>query len=97
MLAAAWLVSACGGGGGGGGAATDTTPPTVTITAAAGSGGTVVFSFAFSEPVGNSFAAEDVTVTGGGTAASVARLDDTHYTLSVRQARANQPVRNSKN
>jgi beta-glucanase (GH16 family) len=90
-LAAAWLLSACGGGGGGG-AATDTTPPTVSITAAVGPGGTVVFSFAFSESVGNSFAAEDVAVTGGGTAASVTRLDDTHHTLSVQQVNATVSV-----
>jgi beta-glucanase (GH16 family) len=79
-LAAAWLVSACGGGD----PATDTTPPTVTITAAAGPGGAVVFTFAFSERVGNSFAAEDVTVTGGSSAAVVTQLDDTHYTLGVQ-------------
>lgn len=45
----------------------------------------MLFTFAFSERVGNSFAAEDVTVTGGSTAAAVNRLDATHYTLSVRQ------------
>lgn len=80
-LAAALLASACGGGG----SATDTTPPTVAITAAAGPSGTVVFTFAFSESVGNSFAAEDVTVMGGSTAAAVTRLDDTRYSLSVLQ------------
>ena len=80
-LAAALLVSACGGGD----SATDATPPTVAITAAAGPGGTVVFTFAFSEDVGNSFAAEDVAVDGGNTAATVTRLDDTRYTLSVLQ------------
>jgi hypothetical protein len=45
----------------------DTTPPTVTI-ATGGSGtatGDVTFTFTFSEDVGNSFAASDVTVTGG--------------------------------
>ncbi|MBL8352966.1 MAG: glycoside hydrolase family 16 protein [Burkholderiaceae bacterium] len=80
-LAAALLVSACGGGD----PATDTTPPTVAITAAAGPAGTVVFTFSFSEPVGNTFAAEDVTVTGGNTAAAVTQVDATHYTLSVLQ------------
>jgi beta-glucanase (GH16 family) len=80
-LAAALLLSGCGGGGGG--PETDTTPPTVAISSAAGPGGTVLFTFAFSERVGNSFAAEDVTVTGGSAAAAVTQLDATHYSLSV--------------
>lgn len=80
-LAAVLLVSACGGGD----PATDTTPPTVAISAAAGPGGTVVFTFSFSESVGDSFAAEDVTVAGGNAAAAVSRLDATHYSLGVQQ------------
>lgn len=80
-LVTALLVSACGGGG----TETDTTAPTVVISAAAAPGGSVLFTFAFSEGVGNSFAAEDVTVTGGNTAATVTRLDTMHYTLSVLQ------------
>ena len=77
-LAATLLLAACGGG-----ASSDTVPPTVAITAAAGSGGAVTFSFAFSEDVGTSFTADDVAVTGGTKAASVTRVDATHYTLVV--------------
>jgi len=82
VLVAALLVGACGGGGG---PPAETTPPTVTISAATGPAGTVVFTFAFSESVGSSFAEEDVTVTGGSTAAALTRLDATNYTLSVLQ------------
>ncbi len=81
-LAAAMLVSACGGGG----VVTDTTPPTVTITdnvAGATATGPVTFTFTFSEDVGTSFAAEDVVVTGGSPAATVTKVDATHYTLVV--------------
>jgi beta-glucanase (GH16 family) len=81
VMAAALLVSACGGGGG---SESDTSPPTVSISSAAAPGGTVLFTFAFSESVGTSFAAEDVTVTGGNTAAAVSQVDATHYTLSVQ-------------
>ena len=80
-LAAALLMSACGGGGES--AATDTTPPTVTITSAAGPDGTALFTFTFSESVGNSFTAEDVIVSGGNSAAALTQLDATRYTLSV--------------
>ena len=81
-LAASLLISACGGGGG----ATDTVAPTVTITdnvAAASASGPVTFTFTFSEDVGTSFTAEDVVVTGGVPAATVTKVDATHYTLVV--------------
>ena len=77
-LAATLFLAACGGG-----TVVDTTPPTVAITSAAGTGGAVTFTFAFSEDVGVSFTADDVTVTGGTKAATVTKVDATHYTLSV--------------
>ncbi len=77
-LAATLFLAACGGG-----ASTDTVPPTVAITSAAGTGGAVTFSFVFSEDVGTSFTADDVAVTGGAKAATVTKVDATHYTLSV--------------
>jgi hypothetical protein len=54
----------------------------VAITAAAGASGTAVFTFTFSEDVGNSFVAEDIAVTGG-TAGSLVKVDATHYTMTV--------------
>jgi hypothetical protein len=71
------LLSACGGGD----LTTDKTPPTATIAAAA-SGNNVSFSFTFTEDVGTSFTAEDVTITGG-TAGALTKVDATHYTLIV--------------
>lgn len=82
-LAASLLVSACGGGDA---SAPDTVPPTVTITSSAASttaSGPVTFTFTFSEDVGTSFTAEDVVVTGGTAAATVTKVDATHYTLVV--------------
>lgn len=77
-LAATLFLAACGGG-----AAVDTTAPTVVITSAAGTGGAVTFAFTFSEDIGTSFTADDVAVTGGTKAATVTKVDATHYTLSV--------------
>ena len=79
-LAAGLLLSACGGGGA---PATDTTPPSVTIASAAGPDGSALFSFSFSKPVGTSFGAEDVAVTGGIPAATVTQIDATQYRLSI--------------
>lgn len=62
----------------------DTTPPTVAITSDAGSvaSGDVTFTFTFSEDVGASFAAEDVTVAGG-TAGAFEMTSGTVSTLVV--------------
>ncbi len=82
-LAVAALVAACGGGEAEPPA--DTVPPTVAITddvSAAVAGGTVTFTFTFSEDVGSSFVAEDVLVTGG-TAGALTKVSDTVYTLAV--------------
>lgn len=79
-LAVSLLISACGGG-----EPTDTVAPTVAITdseAGATAAGPVTFTFTFSEDVGTSFAAEDITVTGG-TAGTLTKVDATHYTLVV--------------
>ncbi len=62
----------------------DVKPPTVAITGTSGSAVStpVTLTFTFSEDVGTSFTASDVTITGGGTvAASVTKSDATHYTL----------------
>ena len=64
------LVAACGGGGGEEPAAPDTAAPTLVITdnittAKATGKGYTTFIFTFSESVGTSFKATDVTVTGG--------------------------------
>jgi len=60
-LAASLLLVACGGGEDSGSA-----PPTVTITSALDTNQTdVLFTFTFSQDVGSTFTAEDVTVTGG--------------------------------
>ena len=82
-LAASVLISACGGGT----ESTDKVPPTVAITAAAGASGTAVFTFTFSEDVGNSFVAEDIAVTGG-TAGSLVKVDAKRYTLTVTSSNA---------
>ena len=79
-VAVALLVAACGGA-----EPTDTVPPTVAITdnvADATATGPVTFTFTFSEDVGTSFTAEDVTVTGG-TAGTLTKVDATHYTMVV--------------
>ncbi len=63
----------------------DTTPPTVAITdnvAAATATGPVTFTFTFSEAVGASFTADDITVTGG-TKGTFTTVDATHATLVV--------------
>jgi hypothetical protein len=82
-LAASLLLSACGGG-----ESTDTVAPTVAITdnvAGATAAGAVTFTFTFSEDVGSSFVAEDITVTGG-TAGALTKVDALHYTLVVTPA-----------
>jgi Bacterial Ig-like domain len=74
------LIAACGGGTDG---KVDTVPPTVVISHNAGSTtatGPITFSFMFSEDVGSSFAAESILATGG-TAAPLAKVDATHYSL----------------
>ncbi|MFG5409829.1 Ig-like domain-containing protein, partial [Piscinibacter sakaiensis] len=66
-------------------AAADTTPPTVTIAndiAAPVASGPVTFTFVFSEDVGTSFTASDVTVSGG-SAGSFTRVGGTQATLVV--------------
>jgi Bacterial Ig-like domain len=63
----------------------DVTPPTLAITdnvLADPATGVVTFSFAFSEDVGNSFTAGDITVTGG-SAGTLSRVDATAYRLAV--------------
>ena len=83
-LAASVLVAACGGGDPL--APADTVAPTLAISSsAAGSTatGAITFTFTFSEDVGTSFTSEDVVVTGGTAAATVTRVDATHYTLVV--------------
>jgi Bacterial Ig-like domain len=82
-LAASLLLSACGGG-----ESTDTVAPTLAITDSVDSAtatGPVTFTFTFSEDVGSSFAAEDITVTGG-TAGTLTKVDALHYTLVVTPA-----------
>jgi hypothetical protein len=84
LVAASALLSACGGD------ATpptpvDTTAPTLVITdsvAAATASGPVTFTFTFSEDVGTSFIADDVTVTGGAKGAFT-KVSATVYTLVV--------------
>ncbi len=63
----------------------DTTPPTVTVAddiSAATASGPVTFTFVFSEDVGVSFAAGDITVTGG-TAGAFTRVSGSQATLVV--------------
>jgi hypothetical protein len=70
------------------GAVADTAPPTVSISdnvSAATAAGAVAFSFTFSEDVGTSFDATDITVAGG-SAGALAKVDATHYTLVVTPA-----------
>ena len=63
----------------------DTVAPTVTISGTSGTAitGPVTLTFTFSEDVGTSFTASDVTVTGATAASSVTKVDATHYTLLV--------------
>jgi hypothetical protein len=75
MLLAAMILSACGGGDAESpptraplAPVADTTPPTVSISddeAGDSASGPVTFTFSFSEDVGSSFTADDITVTGG--------------------------------
>lgn len=61
----------------------DTAPPTLTITdsvTAATATGPVTFTFTFSEDVGTSFTAADVTITGA-TAGALTKVDTTRYTM----------------
>ena len=62
----------------------DTTPPTVTITdnAVGVARGAVTFTFTFSEDVGTSFAADDITVAGG-TSQALNSVSTTVATLVV--------------
>ena len=62
----------------------DTTPPTVTIsgTSATAITAPATLNFSFSEDVGTSFTASDVTITNG-TAGTFTKVDATHYTLVV--------------
>lgn len=89
-LAATLLLAACGGGSGeapptvGTGTA-DTAGPVVTVTdnvSATTATGEVVFNIAFNEDVGTSFAADDVTVTGG-TVGTFTRVSGTQATVAV--------------
>ena len=61
----------------------DTQAPTVTITgtSATVARGAVPLTFTFSEDIGTTFSASDVTVTNGSAASSVTKVDATHYTL----------------
>ncbi|MDP4300860.1 Ig-like domain-containing protein [Leptothrix discophora] len=85
-LAAACLLAACGGGDASPPAgATDTTPPTVAITdnvAAASASGDVTFTFTFSEGVGSTFSANDISVAGG-TKGTFTVVSPTSATLVV--------------
>ena len=82
-LATTALVAACGGGDAG--PPPDTLAPTVSISSNASGTvrGDVTYTFTFSEDVGTSFTADDVTVTGGTKAASVTKASATSYTLVV--------------
>jgi hypothetical protein len=85
-MAASALLAACGGGEAN--PPPDTTPPTLAISddvAAATASGPVTFAFTFSEDVGSSFTAEDITVTGG-TAGTLTKVNATNYTLVVTPA-----------
>ena len=90
-LAVSLLLSACGGGDGGGdngATAPDGVAPTLTIddtvTAATATGeGRTTFVFTFSESVGTSFTAGDITVTGG-TPVALIKVNDMKYMLEVK-------------
>lgn len=89
-LATTLLLAACGGGSGEAppmvaNGAVDTAGPVITITdnvSATTATGEVVFSISFNEDVGTSFAADDVTVTGG-TVGSFTRISGTQATVAV--------------
>jgi hypothetical protein len=69
-------------------AASDTTPPTVTITSdktALKAGDTATLSFTFSEDVGTSFTAGDVTLESG-SLSNFTKIDATHYTATYTPA-----------
>lgn len=84
-LASSLLLVACGGG-----EDSASAPPTVAITSALDANGTdVVFTFTFSQNVGSTFTAEDVTVSGGVAGTFAAVGDGTHFTLAVTP---NSPV-----
>jgi hypothetical protein len=73
LLVTVSVLAACGGGGdatppSGGGSTPDTTAPTVAVTdnlGAAPATGDIVFTFTFSESVGTSFTADDITLSAG--------------------------------
>jgi len=81
-LAVSLMLAACGGGDPV--VPPDTTAPTVAITdnVTGTASGAVTFTFTFSEDVGTSFTAEDVTVAGG-TVGAFAKVSATAYTLVV--------------
>ncbi len=81
-LAATLLVAACGGGDAGPPA--ETVQPTVNIAGSAlgAAPGTATFTFTFSEDVGTSFTADDVTLSTG-TKGAFAKVSATQYTLVV--------------
>ena len=63
----------------------DTTPPTVAIsgTSATPITAPVTVTFTFSEDIGTSFTLGDIAITNGTAAASLIKVDPTHYTLIV--------------
>ncbi|MEY4266364.1 MAG: hypothetical protein RIS90_899 [Pseudomonadota bacterium] len=82
-LACASLVAACGGGDAN--PPPDTLAPTLSISSNATGTvkGDVTYTFTFSEDIGTSFTADDVTVTGGTKAATLTKVNATSYTLIV--------------
>jgi beta-glucanase (GH16 family) len=83
------IVAACGGGGGdavpSAGLAADSVPPALTIASSAAgtsAGAAITFTFTWTEDVGSSFTADDVSLSGG-TAGAFTRLDATRYALVV--------------
>lgn len=94
-LSLALLVSACGGGNAEPppGSA-DTTPPTVTVSdnvSAPTTTGDVVFTFSFSENVGDSFDSGDISVSGG-SKGTLTKVNNTTYTLVVTPAGASGTI-----
>ena len=81
-LAATLLVAACGGGDAGPPA--ETVQPTVNIAGSTpgAAPGNVTFTFTFSEDVGSSFTADDISVTNG-TKGAFTKVSATQYTLVV--------------
>ncbi len=72
-------LSACGGAEG-----VDSVPPTVEINGAEAANSTMLVTFTFSEAITeSSITADDVTVTGATKAASVTKVDSTHWTLVI--------------